>query len=48
MELVRDINDNASLGRAVELGQHQAGQTEAVMKLLHLRNTVLACRGIED
>ena len=48
VELVRNMNDNASLGCAVQLVQHQASEPEAGMNLLHLRDAVLPCGGIED
>src|SRR5215471_3014246 len=48
MELLSNINDNATLRRPVELGQHQAGQTETVVELLHLCNAILTCSSIEN
>ena len=42
-----DRKRNATLGRAVELGKHYAGEIGNVAELFGLDQTVLACRGVE-
>src|SRR5262245_5034300 len=47
LQLITDGDDDTPLGRAIELGKHNAGDLDCLSEILRLQDSVLSCCGIK-